>query len=427
MSAVIVVGTQWGDEGKGKVIDFLAEQADMVVRHQGGNNAGHTVVVGDQVYKLHLIPSGILYPSTDCVIAGGVVIDPKVLLDEIDYLAARGIRADRLTISSEAHLIMPYHARLDALQEDRQGNLKLGTTRRGVGPAYMDKAARVGLRVADLLDPAGFKVRLSRTLAEKNRLLARAYDSEGFELEPLFEEYVSYGERMRPYVGNSSVLINAAIDAGKRVLFEGAQGTMLDIDHGTYPYVTSSHPVAGGACIGAGVGPTKISAVYGVVKSYTTRVGDGPFPTELTDAVGDHVRDRGHEYGTTTGRPRRVGWLDTVVLRHAARVNGLTGIAVTRLDVLDDLDELRIATAYRYGDRISDAFPDTLEALAEAEPVYETLPGWRQSICEIRRREDLPLAAQRYLERLSELMGVPCVLISVGRERANTISWESLF
>lgn len=426
MSAVIVVGTQWGDEGKGKVIDFLSEQADMVVRHQGGNNAGHTVVVGDQEYKLHLIPSGILYPATDCVIAGGVVIDPKVLLDEIDYLAARGIRADRLSISSEAHLIMPYHARMDALQEDREGNLKLGTTRRGVGPAYMDKAARVGLRVADLLDPAGFKVRLARTLADKNRLFA-AYDSEGFQLEPLFEEYIAYGERLRPHVGSTSVQINAAIDEGRRVLFEGAQGTMLDIDHGTYPYVTSSHPIAGGACIGAGVGPTKITAVYGVVKAYTTRVGDGPFPTELSDSVGDHVRNSGHEYGTTTGRPRRVGWLDTVVLRHAARVNGLTGIAVTRLDVLDDLDELRIATAYRYGSRVSTEFPDTLEALAEAEPVYETLSGWRESTSAVRRREDLPAAAQRYLERISELVGVPCVLISVGRQRANTIAWQPLF
>ncbi len=427
MSAVVVVGAQWGDEGKGKVIDFLAQQADMVVRHQGGNNAGHTVVVGDEEYRLHLIPSGILYGDKLCVIASGVVIDPRVLFEEMDYLARRGIGTDRLRISSQAHLIMPYHARMDALSEDRLGVNKLGTTLRGIGPAYMDKAARVGLRVGDLLQPQAFAVRLKRVLDEKNRLFARAYDVEGFDYDELLQTYLSYGEQLRPYVANTSVIINDAIDAGSRVLFEGAQGTMLDIDHGTYPFVTSSHPVAGGACIGAGVGPTKISQVYGVVKAYTSRVGDGPFPSELLNALGSDIRDRGHEYGTTTGRPRRIGWLDSVVLRHAARVNGLTGIAVTRLDVLDGLPELKIAVAYRYHGELMQEFPDNAEMIDEVEPVYETLPGWSQSINQVRQFEDLPDQARAYLTRISELIQVPLVLVSVGRERTNTIPLTALF
>lgn len=421
------MGAQWGDEGKGKVIDFLAEQADMVVRHQGGNNAGHTVVVGDEEYRLHLIPSGILYSDKLCVIANGVVIDPRVLIEEIDYLQRRGIQTDRLRISSQAHLVMPYHGRMDALAEDRLGANRLGTTLRGVGPAYMDKAARVGLRVGDLLQPSHFASRLKRVLDEKNRLFARAYDVEGFDFDEMLQTYLAYGEQLRPYVANTSVVINDAIDAGERVLFEGAQGTMLDIDHGTFPFVTSSHPVAGGACIGAGVGPTKISKVYGVVKAYTTRVGDGPFPTELLDSVGSDIRERGHEYGTTTGRPRRVGWIDTVVLRHAARVNGLTGIAVTRLDVLDGMSELKIAKAYRYHGEIIHDFPDNAEVLKEVEPVYETVPGWPEKIGHVRRLEDLPANARNYLNRISELANVPLVLASVGRERSNTISLAELF
>ncbi|MBX5466004.1 MAG: adenylosuccinate synthase [Firmicutes bacterium] len=427
MPAVIVVGTQWGDEGKGKVIDYLAEQADMVVRHQGGNNAGHTVVVGDAEYKLHLIPSGILYPDKLCVIASGVVVDPKVLLDEVAYLHNRGISTDRLRVSADAHLIMPYHELLDGLAEDRAGAHKLGTTRRGVGPAYMDKAARVGLRVGDLLRPATFAARLKRVLDEKNRLLAKAYDMPGFDFDEILQTYLAYGEAMRPYIANTSVVINDAIDAGERVLFEGAQGTMLDIDHGTYPYVTSSHPVAGGACIGAGVGPTKITAVYGVVKAYTSRVGDGPFPTELDDALGQEIRERGNEYGTTTSRPRRIGWLDAVVLRHAARVNGLSGLAVTRVDVLSGLSELKIAIAYRYQGELMYEFPDGLDILHEVEPVYETLPGWQEPIGDVRRFEDLPPQAQRYLERISELTGVPLALVSVGRDRACTIALRELF
>lgn len=427
MSAVIVVGAQWGDEGKGKVIDFLSEQADMVVRHQGGNNAGHTVVVGDVEYKLHLVPFGILYPGTDCIIANGVVIDPAVLLQEIDYLNQLGINTSALRVSSEAHLVMPYHLIFDSLAEERLGSQKLGTTLRGVGPAYMDKAGRTGLRVGDLLQPALFRERLRRVLTEKNHLLSAAYGREPFDFDTMYDQYLGYGTSLKPYVANTSVLVNQAINDGRRVLFEGAQGTMLDIDHGTYPFVTSSHPIAGGACIGAGVGPTKITQVYGVVKAYTSRVGDGPFPTELHDAIGDAIREEGHEYGTTTGRPRRIGWLDMVVLRHAVRVNGLTGLAVTRLDVLDHLREIKIATAYRYQGSTLTELPDSLDSLSEVEPVYETLEGWARPIGGTRKLADLPVQAQRYLDRVAELADVPLSLISVGRERDNTITWGPLF
>lgn len=427
MSAIVVVGAQWGDEGKGKVIDFLSEQADVVVRHQGGNNAGHTVVVDDREFKLHLVPSGILYPETLCIIANGVVIDPKVLLEELAYLKERGVDVSRLRISSKAHVVMPYHSKMDALNEERRGDQKIGTTLRGIGPAYMDKAARVGIRVGDLLHPEEFRERLAQVLEEKNHVLSRAYAVEPFDFDEMYHTFLQYGEALRSYVADTSILVNEAIDRGERVMFEGAQGTMLDIDHGTYPFVTSSHPVAGGAPIGAGVGPTKIDRVYGVAKAYTTRVGDGPFPTELTDAVGDDIRERGHEYGTTTGRPRRVGWLDAVVLRYAVRVNGLTGIAVTRLDVLDGLKSLKIATAYDYeGERLAE-FPDTAWVFRDVTPVYETLPGWDESIGAVRRREDLPVNAQRYLERIEAAVGVPVVLVSVGRERSHTIPLESLF
>ncbi|MCL5116662.1 MAG: adenylosuccinate synthase [Firmicutes bacterium] len=427
MSAVVVVGAQWGDEGKGKVIDFLSEQADVVVRHQGGNNAGHTVVVNDQEFKLHLVPSGILYPDTLCVIANGVVIDPKVLLEELAYLNNRGVDTRRLRISSKAHVVMPYHAKLDAVNEDRRGDQKIGTTLRGIGPAYMDKAARVGIRIGDLLHPEEFRERLARVLEEKNHILSRAYGVEPFAFDDLYTTFLDYGQALKPYVADTAIIINDAIDRGERVLFEGAQGTMLDIDHGTYPFVTSSHPSAGGASIGAGVGPTKIDRVYGVAKAYTTRVGDGPFPTELTDAVGDDIRERGHEYGTTTGRARRVGWLDAVVLRHAVRINGLSGLAVTRLDVLDGLKELKIATAYEYEGRPLTEFPDSAWVFRDAQPVYETLPGWDESIGTIRRLEDLPTNAKNYLKRIEAVVGVPVVLVSVGRERSSTIPLRELF
>lgn len=427
MSALVVVGAQWGDEGKGKVIDFLSQQADVVVRHQGGNNAGHTVVVNDQEFKLHLVPSGILYPDTWCVIANGVVIDPKVLLDELAYLKDRGVDISRLRISSKAHVVMPYHARLDALNEERRGQQKIGTTLRGIGPAYMDKAARVGLRIGDLLHPEEFRDRLGEVLEEKNHVLTRAYGAEPFSFDQLYNTFLEYGSSLRPYVQDTSLFINQAIDRGDKVLFEGAQGTMLDIDHGTYPFVTSSHPSSGGAAIGAGVGPTKIDRVVGVAKAYATRVGDGPFPTELQDGLGDEIRERGHEYGTTTGRPRRVGWLDAVVLRYAVRINGLSGLALTRLDVLDGLDTLKIATAYRYQGKILKEFPDTAWKFRDVEPVYETLSGWDSSIGAIRRREELPHHAQEYIARIESIVGVPVVLVSVGRERSHTIPLDDLF
>ena len=426
MSAIVVVGAQWGDEGKGKVIDFLSQQADVVVRHQGGNNAGHTVVVDDRVFKLHLVPSGILYPDTYCIIANGVVIDPQVLLDELAYLRREGVDVSRLRISSKAHVVMPYHSRMDALNEERRGTQKIGTTLRGIGPAYMDKAARVGIRVGDLLHPEEFKERLAAVLEDKNHVLSRAYGVEPFAFDDLYRTFLGYGEELRQYVADTSILINDAINRGERVLFEGAQGTMLDIDHGTYPFVTSSHPSAGGAAIGAGVGPTKIDRVYGVAKAYTTRVGDGPFPTELDDAIGADIRERGHEYGTTTGRPRRVGWLDAVVLRYAVRVNGLSGLAVTRLDVLDGLKTLKIATGYEIDGRRVEELPDTWE-FRVAKPLYETLSGWQEPIGSIRRREDLPPAAERYLARIEEVVGVPVVLVSVGRERSHTIPLQDLF
>jgi adenylosuccinate synthase len=427
MSAVVIVGAQWGDEGKGKVVDFLSKEADVVVRHQGGNNAGHTVVVNEREFKLHLVPSGILYPNTLCVIANGVVIDPQVLLDEIAYLQGHGVDVSRLTISSKAHVVMPYHAKLDALNEERRGDQKIGTTLRGIGPAYMDKAARVGIRVGDLMHPDELRDRLSRVLEEKNHVLTRAYGIEPFAFDDLYTTFLDYGQRLAQYVADTSVIVNEAINHGERVLFEGAQGTMLDIDHGTYPFVTSSHPSAGGAAIGAGVGPTRIDRVYGVAKAYTTRVGDGPFPTELADAMGADIRERGHEYGTTTGRPRRVGWLDAVVLRYAARVNGLSGLAVTRLDVLDGLPSLKIATAYEYqGERLTE-FPDTAWAFRAATPVYETLPGWEEAIGAVRKREDLPLNAQQYLDRIEAVVGIPVVLVSVGRERSHTIVLHDLF
>jgi adenylosuccinate synthase len=423
MSALVVVGAQWGDEGKGKVIDYLSREAEVVVRHQGGNNAGHTVVVDDREFKLHLVPSGILYPDTLCIIANGVVIDPKVLLDEIAYLQSQNVDVSRLKISSKAHLVMPYHQRLDALNEEQRGAQKIGTTLRGIGPAYMDKAARVGVRLGDLFSPEEFRARLGAALEEKNRLLTRAYGAEPFEFEELYRTFLQYGQALKQYVADTSLIINQAIDRGAKVLFEGAQGTMLDIDHGTYPFVTSSHPVAGGASIGAGVGPTRINQVYGILKAYTSRAGDGPFPTELTDDLGSEIRERGHEYGTTTGRPRRIGWLDGVALRHAARVNGMTGIVVTALDVLDAISTLRIAVAYRLPDGSTTTdFPDRVEDLDAVEPQYVICPGWLTPTTGARRLQDLPSAARYYLDRIAEVMGVPLMMVTVGAERSHVIS-----
>ena len=419
MSTVVVVGAQWGDEGKGKVTDFLAERADVVARYQGGDNAGHTISIGGRQYKLHLIPSGIFYSDKLCVIGNGMVINPKSLVREIEYLHANGFSTDNLRVSDRAHLIMPYHLLLDGLEEDRKGANRIGTTRKGIGPAYMDKAARSGIRVADLMDAAVFEKRLRDLVAEKNALL-KLYGAEGLDADAILEEYLAYAERIRPYVTDTSVVLNDAIDAGKKVLFEGAQGVMLDIDHGTYPYVTSSNPSAGGVCIGSGVGPTKIREVIGVVKAYTTRVGDGPFPTEQNNEIGDRIRERGNEYGTTTGRPRRVGWFDSVVVRHARRVSGITGLALNSLDVLTGLDPVKICVGYRYRGDMIGHYPANLGVLAECEAVYEEIPGWHEDISGVRRLEDLPKSARLFVERVEALTGVPVVLFSVGRNREQT-------
>lgn len=427
MSTAVVVGAQWGDEGKGKIVDYLAESAHLVVRYQGGNNAGHTVVVGEKVYKLHLVPSGVFYPEKTCVIGHGVVIDPAVLVKELDYLAGHGITRPNLRISAGAHLIMPYHIRLDKADEERKGCNKIGTTCCGIGPAYMDKFARVGLRVIDLLDREEFLARLECTLATKNAILEKVYGLPGFSVREIAEPYLDYAERIRPYVTDTVTVINEAIEAEQRVLFEGAQGTLLDIDFGTYPYVTSSHPIAGGACIGAGIGPNKIGSVIGVVKAYTSRVGDGPFPTELCDQTGDFIREKGQEYGTTTGRPRRVGWLDTVMVRFAKRVSGLTGLAVTRLDTLGAVSRIKMCTGYRIDGQITRDFPIGLKALAKAEPVYEEFEGWGEEIPAVARIEELPKSLREYLTRLADVSGVPVQIFSTGRERVKTVVINPVF
>lgn len=427
MATVVLVGAQWGDEGKGKVTDFLAAKADIVVRYQGGNNAGHTVVVGDEVFRLHLLPSGILYPDKICVIGNGVVIDPAVLLGELDALAARGVPTARLVISERAHLILPYHRYLDELEEDKKGAGKIGTTRRGIGPAYVDKVARVGIRVADLLDPDVLRRKIEQNLAYKNGLFTQVFGAAPLDAAGIIRDFEGYAARLAPYVADTSLLLNEAVDQGRNILFEGAQGTLLDVDHGTYPYVTSSNPTAAAAALGAGIGPTRIDCVVGVVKAYTTRVGEGPFPTELGDAMGERLRERGGEYGTTTGRPRRCGWLDAVIVRYAARINGLDYLAVTKLDVLTGLDTVRICRAYRYRGQLLTEFPARLGVLAEVEPVYDELPGWKEDISGVRRYEDLPVQAQDYLDRLTELTGVSVALVGVGSRREQTLVRRTLF
>lgn len=428
MSSVVLIGAQWGDEGKGKVTDFLAEQAELVVRYQGGNNAGHTVVVGEEEFKLHLIPSGILYPEKICVIGNGVVIDPKVLLGELDYLVARGVKIDNLKISARAHVIMPYHNRLDELQEEAKGANKIGTTKRGIGPAYMDKSARVGIRMVDLLEKDVFEAKLEANLEEKNMLFERVYEVEGFTKEGILDEYLGYAERLRRFVDDTSLVINQAIDQGKNVLFEGAQGTLLDLDHGTYPYVTSSHPISGAVTIGAGVGPTRINKVVGIIKAYTTRVGEGPFPTELNDATGELIRKSGNEFGTTTGRPRRCGWLDLVIARYAARLSGVDTWAVTKLDVLSGLDTIKICTGYKTEDGQSiNEFPSDLRLLAKCQPVYEELPGWTEDLSACQSFEELPDNAKAYLRRITELTGVRIGILGVGTRRSQTLIFEELY
>jgi adenylosuccinate synthase len=427
MATVVLVGVQWGDEGKGKVTDFLAQRADLVVRYQGGNNAGHTVVVNGEEFKLHLIPSGILYPDKLCLIGNGVVIDPAVMINELEELTRRGIAVDNLRISPRAHLIFPYHCRIDQYEEECRGTGKIGTTCRGIGPAYMDKAARLGIRVADLIEPEEFTTRLAYTLKEKNKLLANVYHRDIFDFKEIEVAYKKYAVILRKYVADVSLIVNQAIEQGKHILFEGAQGTLLDLDHGTYPYVTSSHPVAAAACLGAGMGPKKINWVTGVAKAYITRVGGGPFPTELTEETGEHLRNRGREYGTTTGRPRRCGWFDTVVARYAARINGLDYLAITKLDVLTGLENIKLCVAYQYKGEIIKEFPATLHELSNCKPLYEEFPGWREEISHVRKYEDLPENARHYLERLAELTGVPVALIGVGPGREEIMVNNPIF
>ncbi|RAZ66946.1 adenylosuccinate synthase [Planococcus maitriensis] len=420
MTSVVVVGTQWGDEGKGKITDFLSEHAEVIARYQGGNNAGHTIIFGGETYKLHLIPSGIFYKDKTSVIGNGMVVDPKALVQELKGLHDRGVTTENLRISNRAHVILPYHIKQDEVEEARRGANKIGTTGKGIGPAYMDKAARVGIRIADLLDHVVFEEKLRMNLKEKNRMFEKFYETEGFTVEEILEEYYQYGQEIAQYVTDTSKVLNDAFDAGRRVLFEGAQGVMLDIDQGTYPFVTSSNPVAGGVTIGAGVGPTNISHVIGVCKAYTSRVGDGPFPTELFDEVGDQIRTVGKEFGTTTGRPRRIGWFDSVVVRHARRVSGLTDLTVNSIDVLTGLETVKICTAYRYKGELITEYPANLRMLADCEPVYEEMPGWTEDVTSCKSLDELPENARHYLERISQLTDVQISIFSVGPDRNQT-------
>jgi adenylosuccinate synthase len=424
LANVIVIGAQWGDEGKGKITDLLSRSADVVVRPQGGVNAGHTIVVNDQTFKLHLIPSGILYPDTECIIGSGTVIDPKILLQEFDQLEALDVSLDRLYISQTAHVTMPFHRLLDQASEEKRGEHKIGTTGRGIGPTYADKSERMGIRVVDLMNPDILRKKILWTVEYKNVVLDKLYELPPLDPEAVIAEYTSYADRLRAHVVDSSLKIYEAIHQRKNILFEGAQGTLLDLDHGTYPYVTSSNPIAGGACVGAGIGPTMIDRVIGVAKAYTTRVGEGPFPTELDGELNQHLCDRGAEFGTTTGRRRRCGWFDGVIGRYAVRINGLDCLAITKLDVLDQLAEIKVCVAYELGGQTCDHFPGNAAEFARCRPIYKTLPGWQCSTEDCRALEDLPPQALDYLKFLAELMEVPIAIVSLGASRDQTIIVE---
>ncbi|MCP2729590.1 adenylosuccinate synthase [Limnofasciculus baicalensis] len=424
MANVIVIGAQWGDEGKGKITDLLSKSADVVVRYQGGVNAGHTVVVDGQTFKLHLIPSGILYPDTECIIGSGTVIDPGVLINELDQLEALGISTKNLLISETAHVTMPYHRLIDRASEERRGNHKIGTTGRGIGPTYSDKSERIGIRMVDLMHPDVLKKQLNWTIKYKNVILEKLYNLEPLDPAPVIEQYQEYAERLRPHVVDCSLKIYNAIEQKRNILFEGAQGTLLDLDHGTYPYVTSSNPVAGGACVGTGIGPTMIDRVIGVAKAYTTRVGEGPFPTELHGDMGQLLCDRGAEFGTTTGRQRRCGWFDAVIGRYAVRINGMDCLAITKLDVLDTLAEIQVCVAYEIDGERCENFPSNARRFARCQPIYKTLPGWQKSTEDCRTLEHLPKEALDYLKFLAELMKVPIALVSLGASRDQTIIVE---
>ena len=426
MPALVLIGAQWGDEGKGKATDILGGEVDYVVRYQGGNNAGHTVVIGDQSYALHLLPSGILTPGCVPVIGNGVVVDPGTLFEELDGLEARGIDTSRIVISGNAHLITPYHRNLDKVQERFLGSRKIGTTGRGIGPAYGDKTARIGIRVQDLFDPSILRQKVEAALEQKNQILVKIFNRKAMGVEEIVEEYLGYADRLRPFVADTSLLLNQALDQGKVVLLEGSQGTLLDVDHGTYPFVTSSNPTAGGACAGSGIGPTRITRSIGILKAYTTRVGSGPFPTELLDEQGQWLREKGHERGVTTGRDRRCGWFDAPIARYATRVNGLTDFFLTKLDVLTGLERIPVCVAYDVdGERCAE-LPLSQSAFHHATPVYEELEGWSEDITGARSFDDLPKAAQTYVRTLEEMSGAPFSAIGVGPGRDETIQLRSL-
>jgi adenylosuccinate synthase len=428
MPNVVVVGLQWGDEGKGKIVDVLSEKADVVARFQGGHNAGHTVVINSEKFVLHLIPSGILYKGKTCLIGNGVVVEPSALIEEMDGLEQRGVPIrGNLFLSKNAHIIMPYHMALDRENEKLRGTKSIGTTGRGIGPAYCDKTGRSGIRVADLLQPAVFKEKLTANLFHINFLLEHLYQAPVFNVEDIFHEYMGYAEKLSEYIADTDIIVNNVIAEKGNVLFEGAQGTLLDIDHGTYPYVTSSNAIAGGACTGLGVGPTKISKVLGIVKAYTTRVGSGPFPTELTDSLGDRLREKGGEYGATTGRPRRCGWLDMVILKHSARINGLTGIAITKLDILDGLDVIKICTAYKHQGKLYEEFPKEINIFSECEPVYIEMPGWHASTQGITDYNALPKTAKAYIKKIEKILKVQVQMISTGQKRDELIMLKEQF
>jgi len=424
MRNAVIVGAQWGDEGKGKVIDVLAPRADYIVRYQGGNNAGHTVVIGEDKFILHQVPSGILHKKKICIIGNGVVVNPKALLDEIQFLKSKGIDVDgRLLVSESAHIIFPYHKKLDEFKELKE-KCKIGTTKNGIGPCYADKVARTGIRVVDLMNEKVLKEKLRNNLEEKNAVLSKIYNHEGFSFEKMYGEYCEYARQMKPYIANTVLVLNEALQKKKKIIFEGAQGTLLDIDHGTYPFVTSSNATAGGACTGAGIGPNRIDKVIGVVKAYTTRVGEGPFPTEFSQVLMEKIRTKGNEFGATTGRPRRCGWFDAVVVRHSIMINGIDEIAVTKLDVLDESEKIKICTAYKYQGKTINYFPADLEILLECQPVYEEMPGWMENTTRTTSYVKLPKNAKNYLKRLKNLLDIKIIMISVGSERRQTFTLE---
>lgn len=427
MATAMVLGTQWGDEGKGKIVDYLAQKADVVIRSQGGNNAGHTVVADGQSFALRLLPSGILFSEKTCIIGNGVVVNPEVLLEEIDGMVKKGVTISKLEVSTRAHVIMPYHIRIDEEDEKLRGDDKIGTTKNGIGPCYADKINRVGIRIGDLMDRDVFYQKLKTNLELKNRLFATYYTCEGFDFEEIFTKYTALAERIRPYVKDTEYSANQYIKEGKKVLFEGAQATMLDLDHGTYPFVTSSNPTAGGACVGSGVGPRMMSNIIGVVKAYTTRVGAGPFPAEQSNKIGEYLRETGHEFGTVTGRSRRCGWFDSVVVRYAAMLNSLDYLAITRLDILDGLDTINICKGYMYKGIELKEYPESLNVLQDVEPVYEELPGWKTDISGCKSYDELPENARYYVERISQLVGVPLGIVSVGPDRSQTIVLHDVF